>query len=191
MPLVLNPASGTYSHPSGVGESTAITFAPTQNNIVKGIWLDLVNLTQNATIRAQYQIDGTNYRTFQVINWTTGMEDGVLVEGELPVNDNVRITIQSVVAEGVSRNIPYQLWYEGLGAGALTFTYTLTNSVTGVVIQNAEVWVTTDAAGNNIIASGLTNASGQIVLYLDAGTYYLWRQHPQYTFTDPDIEVIA
>jgi len=79
----------------------------------------------------------------------------------------------------------------GAGSGAITFTYTVTSSVTGLPIADADVWVTTDQAGANIVASGTTNASGQVVFYLDAGTYYVWRQKSGWNFTNPDTETVA
>jgi hypothetical protein len=78
-----------------------------------------------------------------------------------------------------------------LGAGAITFTYTLTSTVDASAIDNAQVWVTTDAGGTNVIASGTTDANGQVVFYLDAGTYYVWRQKSGWNFTNPDTEVVA
>jgi hypothetical protein len=78
-----------------------------------------------------------------------------------------------------------------LGSGAITFTYTLTNSVDGLPIADADVWVTSDIAGTNVLASGRTNASGVVTLYLDAGTIYVWRQKSGWNFTNPDTEVVA
>jgi hypothetical protein len=77
------------------------------------------------------------------------------------------------------------------GTGAITFTYTLTNSVNSAPIPDATVWVTSDSAGNNLLASGTTNTSGQVVFYLDAGTVYVWRQKSGWNFDNPDIETVA
>lgn len=77
------------------------------------------------------------------------------------------------------------------GAGAITWPYTITSSTTGLPIADVDVWVTTDLAGSNVIASGRTNASGIATFYLDAGTVYVWRQKTGYTFTNPDTEVVS
>ncbi len=77
------------------------------------------------------------------------------------------------------------------GPGAITFTYTLTSTVGGTPIPGADVWASTDAAGNYVVASGVTNASGEVVFYLDADTYYIWRQLAGWDFTNPDTEVVA
>lgn len=75
------------------------------------------------------------------------------------------------------------------GSGATTKVYTVTDSSSGLPIADVNVWVTTDAAGSNIVASGDTNASGQVTFYLDSGTtYYIWRQKAGYNFTNPDSE---
>lgn len=78
-----------------------------------------------------------------------------------------------------------------LGSGAITYTYTLESSVDASPIADADVWVTTDSAGSNVIAVGRTNAAGQVVFYLDAGTVYVWRQKTGWTFVNPDTEVVA
>jgi len=75
------------------------------------------------------------------------------------------------------------------GAGAVSKTLTVndgTNPLDGV-----EVWATSDAAGNNVVASGSTDALGQITILLDAGTYYVWCQLGGYNFTNPATVVWA
>ena len=77
------------------------------------------------------------------------------------------------------------------GAGAIEWTYTLTDADTGALIDGASVWVTTDSAGANVIASGTTNDSGVVTFYLDAGTYYFWRSRAGYNFTNPQEAVVS
>lgn len=79
----------------------------------------------------------------------------------------------------------------GGGAGAITWTYTLTEAVGGAPIADADVWVTTDLAGTNVIASGQTNQYGVVTFYLDAGTVYVWRQKSGYNFSNPDTEAVS
>lgn len=78
-----------------------------------------------------------------------------------------------------------------LGSGAITFTYTVTNSGTGLPIADADVWATTDAAGANIVASGRTDQNGQVTFYLDAGTIYIFTQKSGVNFVNPDQETVA
>ena len=77
------------------------------------------------------------------------------------------------------------------GAGAITFTYTLTVTDAVTPIADVTVWVTSDEAGTIIVASGTTNVLGVVTFYLDAATYYLWRQKAGYNFTNPDEEEVS
>jgi hypothetical protein len=76
------------------------------------------------------------------------------------------------------------------GAGAITYVYTLTEYPGGDPIADADVWVTSDSAGTNVLASGRTDAYGQVTFYLDAGTVYVWRQKSGYNATNPDTETV-
>ena len=75
------------------------------------------------------------------------------------------------------------------GPGASANTFTVRDS-SGNPLSNAHVWVTIDLAGTTTVASGLSNALGQVTFYLDAGvTYYVWKQKEGYDFINPDVEV--
>lgn len=77
------------------------------------------------------------------------------------------------------------------GPGAILFTYTLTDSTTGLPIHNASVWVTTDVAGMNRLCSGYTDDLGEVQFYLDAGTYQFWAWKTGYGQMGPDAEVVS
>lgn len=77
------------------------------------------------------------------------------------------------------------------GDGAIPYPYVLTDDETSGSIAGAEVSVSTDEAGTVIVASGTTDVNGSVTFNLDAGTYYFWREHPNYTFIDPDTEVVS
>jgi len=77
------------------------------------------------------------------------------------------------------------------GAGASQFTYTLTDAATGNPIPDADVWATSDAQGQIVVASGRTNTAGVVIFWLDPGPVYLWRQKTGWNFTNPDTEVVA
>jgi len=70
------------------------------------------------------------------------------------------------------------------GAGAVTWITTITDDDSNP-LTSADVWATSDSAGNNILASGETNSSGQVTFYLDTGTVYIWVQKDGYNFTNP------
>jgi hypothetical protein len=76
------------------------------------------------------------------------------------------------------------------GPGATAWSYTVTDSVTLVPIDGAEVWVSTDSAGANIVASGVTDIFGVVNFMLDAGTVYVWRKKAGYNFVNPDQETV-
>lgn len=79
----------------------------------------------------------------------------------------------------------------GAGAGAIMWTYTLTDFDTGAPIDGAEIWITTDSAGTNVIASGTTNAYGISTFYLDSGQIFVWRKRAGYNFVNPDSETVV
>jgi len=75
----------------------------------------------------------------------------------------------------------------GIGATSTTITVNDgTNPLDGV-----EVWVTTDSGGSNVVASGVTNTSGQVIFMLDPGTYYCWKQLSGLNFTNPETLVVV
>lgn len=85
-----------------------------------------------------------------------------------------------------------------LTAGAIEYTYTVTNTDTGDPIPGVQVWFTTDLAGTNVIWSGTTDAFGVArdacnqLPWLDAGTYYAWKQKVGLVDDDnPDTEVVS
>lgn len=82
-------------------------------------------------------------------------------------------------------------WGGSAGSGALTFTYTVTNELTGLPVPDVAIEVYTDAAMTNLVAVGATDTFGQAVFYLDAGTYYFKRIKEGWQFTNPDVEVVA
>jgi hypothetical protein len=90
-------------------------------------------------------------------------------------------TIPALIAAGA----------DGPSGGAISFIYTLTDADDGTPIDGAEVWVTTDAAGLNVIASGITDAYGIERFMLDAGVVYFWRKKSGYNFTNPEIQTVS
>lgn len=74
--------------------------------------------------------------------------------------------------------------YEVELPGANAETYTVTDGVNP--LDGVQVWVSTDSAGSNIVASGNTDAFGHVTFYLNNGTYYFWKQLSGYSFTNPE-----
>lgn len=80
-------------------------------------------------------------------------------------------------------------WGNSTGGGAVSTTVTVT--VSGLARDGVEVWVTTDAAGSNLVASGVTDALGEVDFMLDVGTYYVWKQLSGVNFTNPQTMVVS
>lgn len=83
-------------------------------------------------------------------------------------------------------------------AGAIEYTYTVSDVGTGLPIAGVEVWFTTDAGGNNVVWSGTTDAFGVArdvnggKPRLDTGTYYVWKQRAGYVDDqNPDLENVS
>jgi hypothetical protein len=80
-------------------------------------------------------------------------------------------------------------WGNATGGGAVLETVTVT--VSGLPRDGVEVWVTTDEAGLNLVANGVTDALGQVDFMLDPGTYYVWKQLAGVNFTNPQTTVVS
>ena len=89
---------------TAAGEQTAFTLTIAARAVIGGIWLDLVNVTQNTTVRVYHQIDGTNYREFQENAWVVADSDGVLIDG-FNAYRNVRVTLQCAGGGGGSVDV--------------------------------------------------------------------------------------
>lgn len=78
----------------------------------------------------------------------------------------------------------------GYGVGALTCTWTQKDNFDNP-ISDVQVWLTSDIGGANVVAGVLlTNEEGEVTFLLDAGTYYVWREKVNYTFTNPQTWVV-
>ena len=106
------------------------------------------------------------------------------------------IAVKVTGAGAVQQNLAYVV--QQYTPQAIAFTYTVTNSQSGLPVSGVEVWITTDSAGLNVVLSGLTtDASGiardgaGLLPYLDPGSYYFWRQRANYEFGGADLEVVS
>lgn len=97
----------------------------------------------------------------------------------------VKVTHASIVQQ----NLEYVV--EVRSATGVTFTYTVTDSVSGLPIENVYVAAFTDADMTQLVAQGYTDSNGEVVFYLNPDTYYLFRRKVGYSFVNPDIEVVA
>jgi hypothetical protein len=106
------------------------------------------------------------------------------------------VAIKVTHASIVQQNLEYTC--ESRAISSIEFTYTLTNSVTAAPIEGAQIWITVDAAGNNVIWAGATDSLGIArddsggLPRLDPGTYFFFRQKAGFTFSpEPDTEIVS
>lgn len=141
--------------------------------------------------------DGTQHPTDEMAN--TGAYIRILTTGDLDANNYFAAAeyTGAVVLETDFVQGAVGITEPPIGT-AIAFTYTVTDSVTGLPVEGVEVWVSTDLAGNNIIWYGTTDAFGvardqyDFLPRLDAGTYYFWKQRVGYVDDqNPDTEVVS
>ena len=71
------------------------------------------------------------------------------------------------------------------GSGAVSHQVTICD-VDDQPISGAEVWVSTDIAGQTVVAGTLTtDKSGNATFMLDQGTFYLWQNSTRFNFQNP------
>jgi len=99
------------------------------------------------------------------------------------------LSIKVTGAGAAQQNLAY--FVGGANAGAVPFTYTVTSTSGGTPIAGASVWVTTDSVGLVVIDSGTSDVNGEVVFYLQPGSYYFWRSASGYTGTTADLEVVS
>jgi len=92
------------------GETTLKEIVTTKRIEIKSIWLDLNNLTANATIKVYHKVDASTYRIFDTLSWLFATDDkGVLIEG-FTINNDFKVTLTGT--EGAGVNIPYNIIYQ-------------------------------------------------------------------------------
>ncbi len=100
--------------------------------------------------------------------------------------DVLRVYIQGLAGDTITPDIITEFWEDEsstLGAGAIAWPITINDGVNP--LDGVDVWVSTDSAGNNVIARGITDDNGVVTFMLDLGTYYAWKQLAGYNFTNP------
>jgi len=104
-----NKANGTYAYTNAGAEQTIYENTDSGTlKVVNGFWLDLVNMTQNGTIRLYYKVDGTNYRLVTSQTFTVLTDsDGIYINVNMGLKDAFKITYEEAADEGADRNLPY------------------------------------------------------------------------------------
>jgi hypothetical protein len=134
-----------------------------------------LNFADGASAKLATAVGGSSYFLYST-HWPSG--------SDLPFN--IKVSNHSTGSLlGTAAFNSYDVPVSIAGAGGISTTLTIEDASSNP-IQGVDVWVTTDAAGTNTIAGTVTTDSfGNVTFYLDAGTYYVWKLKPNYTFTNP------
>jgi len=102
-------ATGTFSYDeTNAGEQQVALVTITARAKIGGIWLDMVNVTQDTTIRLKHKIDGATLREFTSHAWVTTDSDGVILEGFTAYRD-IEITLTCGGGGAGNVNVPYAI----------------------------------------------------------------------------------
>ncbi|GAH82935.1 unnamed protein product, partial [marine sediment metagenome] len=89
-------------------EQDMVSVTITARAKIGGIWLDMVNVTQDTTIKVYHKVDGTNFREVSSSAWATTDSDGVLIEGFTAYRD-IKVTLTCGGGGASSVNVPYAI----------------------------------------------------------------------------------
>jgi hypothetical protein len=108
--VVGEEVSGTITHPNGVGEVDALEVTPSTLTDYPILLLDMNALTQKTTIRNYVKVNGVDYRLLSSAVFPDDFPtDAKAVPIVLyPLSVAWKFSLQSAVAEGADRAIPYR-----------------------------------------------------------------------------------
>jgi hypothetical protein len=96
---------------NGTTEHTIVTLTPTSVEQVTNFWIDLSALTQNCTLRVYYTMGGS-FKEVTSMTLTVAAGSAILTLKDHVIDQPWKLTIQSTVAEGASRDIPYEYFVD-------------------------------------------------------------------------------
>lgn len=106
------------------------------------------------------------------------------------------VSIKVTGAGTIQQNLSYVV--ETRTINAIEYTYTLTSDAAPFApIEGAQVWITTDVTGQNVVWAGMTDSLGVArdedgaLPFLDAGIYQFFRQRAGFLFQNPDQELVS
>ena len=109
----LNEIVSTVNYTDVGGEQTIYEMATTTRRLIHGVWIDLVNMTKDGTIKFYYKIDGTSYREVKAYTFAVATDsDGVYIALNFGVTNNWKVTYTEGADEAAIRAIPYSVIYE-------------------------------------------------------------------------------
>jgi hypothetical protein len=125
------------------------------------------------------ELDATNMKGVYAFDVTQAETNGNVVV-TVAVSGTANIRIDPVVTHTI---IP------AAGAGSVSFSYVVLSS--GDPIFGVEVQAYTNEAATNRVARGFTDATGTVVFQLPTGNIYFVSFHPDFSFDNPDLEVVS
>lgn len=108
--LRVTTTTGTYSHSAGITEQNVLEFTALDDHIL--LSLDVEALSQGVLIKVREKVDGSTYRTMDAAMYETdfitaaSVKAGVVIELDGKGRD-MKVTMQSILTEGSSKNVPY------------------------------------------------------------------------------------
>jgi len=111
--LIGSEPSGTYNHPNDALEHDVVEIVPAELAQYRTMLLDLSELTQDTTIRTYAQVDGLTYELLDSAVFPADFPAGTTVVS-LRLSEfsiNMKVTLQSTIAEGAARDIHWRYSY--------------------------------------------------------------------------------
>jgi len=108
--LIGEDVTGTITHPSGLAEVDALTVTPSVLTDYPLLLLFVNALTQNTTIRVYVKDNAGTYRLLNSAIFPTDFPASVTVVPITlyPLSVAWKVSLQSAIAEGADRSIPYR-----------------------------------------------------------------------------------
>lgn len=102
--------SGTYTHPNSTTETDVLEILGTNGQVKDAyIILDTSTLTiNNVRVRTYLKVDGTTYDLYSTI--VLSASDNFAEAIETLTDFDMKVTMQSNIAEGATRAIPYRYY---------------------------------------------------------------------------------
>jgi len=111
IPACPTNVTSTFTLTSDTIEHTIVTLTTTTVEQMTNFYLDMSALTQNCTLRVYITIGGS-YVEMTSMTLTVASGTKGLALKDMVINTNWKLTIQSTVAEGSSRAIPYEYFVD-------------------------------------------------------------------------------
>lgn len=156
---------------------------PTAEDISAAVWAET---TRTLTDLTGLEVDITAPSVTDIDTYLTAQHGAGSWEG-----GGTAPSVEEIDAELTDNHGSGSWQTGGTGSGAVACTYTTTETDGTTPISSVFVWVTSDLAGANLIASGWTDVNGEVTFNLTSGaTVYVWRSKSGYNFSNPDTEVV-